>query len=175
LQNPWFGSENYKQTPAMQSLVQGQGIIDIVNAYLQVALDKGLVGLALFLGVTVVAMWSAFRAIGDARRIDDELAVYCQSWLAALVGVMLVLATTTNVIAQIAEVHWLLCGICVGIGRSVAAMTASAAAAAAQAPAEIAAAPPPAETPKRPPVWAAPQRELPAHLRQYARKSENDA
>ncbi len=173
-QNPWFGSENYKETEAMQSLFQGQGIIDIVNAYLQVALDKGLVGLGLFLGVTGLALWSAWRAIGEARKIDDELAIYCQAWVAALVGVMLVLATTTNVIAQIAEVHWLLCGICVGIARSVAAMTAEAAALAPKGPPEAVTPANEVPTPARAPVWSAPARELPAHLRQYARKPENE-
>ncbi|MEZ5915226.1 MAG: O-antigen ligase family protein [Parvularculaceae bacterium] len=38
---PFFGSEGYLNAPEMQSLVQGQGIIDIVSSYLQVALDKG--------------------------------------------------------------------------------------------------------------------------------------
>lgn len=172
--NPLFGSENYKETEAMQSLVQGQGIIDIVNAYLQVALDKGLVGLGLFLGVTGVALWGAFRAIPKARALDEELAVYCQAWFAALVGVMLVLATTTNVIAQISEVHWLLCGMCVGIARSVAAMTKEAEGAprTADAAEEPALAPPPA----RVPVWSKPPlaKELPPHLRQYAAKPESD-
>lgn len=172
--NPWFGSEGYKESEAMQSLIQGQGIIDIVNAYLQVALDKGLVGLTLFLGVTGVALWSLYRAIPAARAFDEELASYAQGWFAALVGVMLVLATTTNVIAQIAEVHWLLCGVCIGIARSIPAL------AAARAATDDAAMAPPAD-PKadftvrtRPPVWSAPAKDLPRHLRQYAGKDEHD-
>jgi hypothetical protein len=172
-QNPLFGSENYKNSEAMQSLVQGQGIVDIVNAYLQVALDKGLVGLSLFLGVTGVALWSAFRAIPRARAFDEELAVYVQAWFAALVGVMLVLATTTNVVAQISEVHWLLCGMCVGIARSVAAASVLRPAAVQS----VAAAPAEPAPPIRPPVWskpAPPAKELPPHLRQYARKPESE-
>lgn len=164
LQNPWFGSEHYLETEGMQSLVQGQGIVDIVNAYLQVALDKGLVGLALFIGVSAFSLFSLYRAIGPARRLDPELAAYCQSWFAALLGVMLVLATTTNVVAQIAETHWLLCGICVGLARSVAA----AAAAAEPAPAEPAA-PDPAAPPAGPEPAIA-RSELPPHLRQYANR-----
>jgi O-antigen ligase len=158
LDNPWFGSEDYLETPAMQSLVQGQGIVDIVNAYLQVALDRGLVGLALFVGVSLFSLNALYRAIKPARAIDPELAAYCQGWFAALVGVMLVLATTTNVVAQISEAHWLLCGMCVGAARSVAALAA--------APAARPAEPPPAAPPE-PATPAAAQ--LPPHLRQYAR------
>jgi O-antigen ligase len=164
-ENPWFGSEHYLETEAMQSLVQGQGIVDIVNSYLQVALDKGLVGLALFVGVSMFSAIALFRSIGAARRVNPELAAYCQSWFAALVAVMLVLATTTNVVAQIAETHWLLCGICVGMARSVAAL----------APAPVAA--PAKETPAAAPTSGPPPsdrapsaKDLPAHLRQYAKR-----
>jgi hypothetical protein len=164
MQNPWFGSEHYLETEAMQSLVQGQGIVDIVNSYLQVALDKGLVGLALFVGVSLFSAIALYRSIGAARRVDPEIAAYCQSWFAALVAVMLVLATTTNVVAQIAETHWLLCGICVGIARSVAARSAAPAAApAGEAPAAAPLAPAPADDGPR-------AKDLPAHLRQYAKR-----
>lgn len=163
-ENPWFGSDHYLETEAMQSLIQGQGIIDIVNSYLQVALDKGLVGLALFVGVSAFALVALFRSVGAARRLDPELAAYCQSWFAALVGVMLVLATTTNVVAQIAETHWLLCGIAVGVARSVAILAAAPVPVADTAPAPAPPSPsPPASGPAGPP-----KESLPPHLRQYA-------
>ncbi len=164
LQNPWFGSENYLESAAMRSLIQGQGIVDIVNAYLQVALDKGIVGLALFVGVSFFALLSAYRSIGAARKIDPELAGYCQAWFAALLGVMLVLATTTNVIAQIAEAHWLLCGICVGVARSVAARAAEPAMSAPPGPDDPASPSPADDDP------GVPAHSLPAHLRQYAKQ-----
>lgn len=163
---PWFGSDDYYDAPELQSLVQGQGIIDIVNSYLQVALDKGLVGLALFIGVSFFAAWSCWRSIAKACAFDEELAAYAQGWFAALLGVMLTLVTTTNVVAQIAEVHWLLCGICVGIARSVAA----AAEARALAPTgEGSGPPPPSEEPPRPAAGPAPS--LPPHLRQYVKSA----
>ncbi len=167
MQNPWFGSEHYLETEAMQSLVQGQGIIDIVNSYLQVALDKGLVGLALFVGVSFFAALSLYQSIGRARRIDPELAAYCQSWFSALVAVMLVLATTTNVVAQIAEAHWLLCGVCVGLARSVLLLAAA-------APVAAAPAAPTDDQPQSPPPASGddgpPASRLPPHLRQYAKR-----
>lgn len=160
----WFGSEDYMQHPAMQQLVQGQGIIDIVNSYLRVTLESGLVGLALFVGVAVFSALTAFRAIGAVREADPEFAIYGQAWLAALAGVMLVIATTSSVVAQVAEVQWLICGMCVGIARS-------AAAALAAKPAPAASGQP---APPVPPVRSGPAKprlsasKLPPHLRQYA-------
>lgn len=160
--HPWFGSDDYLTAPAMQSLVQGQGIIDIVNSYLQVVLDKGLVGLSLFVGVSLFSLFSVLRAIKPARSVDPELASYAQGWFAALAGVMLTLATTTNVVAQIAEAHWLLCGMCVGIARSVRI------AAAAGAPAPPADAPPEKPPPTAGELAPSAAVALPPHLRQYA-------
>jgi O-antigen ligase len=44
--NPFFGAYDYIYSSAVQELKQGQGIIDIVNFYLGVALSSGLVGLS---------------------------------------------------------------------------------------------------------------------------------
>jgi O-antigen ligase len=165
--HPWFGSEGYLTAPEMQSLVQGQGIIDIVNSYLQVALDKGLVGLALFVGVSGFSLFSVYRAISKARRFDADYAAYVQAWFAALVGFMLTIATTTNVIAQIAEVHWLLCGISVGIARSVAAAAAGAEFSAPPGSEPPADDPPPAPRRHHASPYAPP---VPKHLRQYVKR-----
>lgn len=165
---PYFGSDDYLLAPELQGLVQGQGIIDIVNAYLQVALDKGLVGLALFLGVSGFAALNGLNAIKRARAVDPEYAVYVQGWVAALFGAMLTLATTTNVVAQIAEVHWLLCGVCVGAARSVRLAAEQKVAGVGE---EDAGLPTPPKSPVSPPRAAGPAAEnLPPHLRQYAKR-----
>lgn len=172
MENRWLGSETYMNHPAMQQLVQGQGIIDIVNTYLRVTLESGLVGLFLFVGVSgfsVIALW---RSIAKAREADPELAVYCQAWLAALACFLLVIATTSSVVAQVAEVHWLLCGMCVGVARSAAAAAAAKAAQPGAGPKTPA--PPPPSPPKRggpaaPPGGPA-ARAAPPHLRQYVQR-----
>lgn len=46
-QSPWFGVPNYLDQ--MSSLKQGDGIVDLVNTYLVVTLNVGMVGLALFI------------------------------------------------------------------------------------------------------------------------------
>ncbi len=168
MQTPWFGSEGYMDSPAMQELIQGQGIIDIVNAYLRIVLDTGLVGLSLYFGAVGFAMLAALQAIGPARKMNSELESYCQAYFAALLGLTIILATTTNTIAQIKEVTWVLCGICVGLARSVALEQRERANTPAVAAAGALADPPPEAQGTPPP--RPPDRPLPPHLRQYDRR-----
>lgn len=85
-QNPLFG--NPFVMLEMESLRQGQGIIDLVNAYAQVALFYGLVGLALFSGVFLVALVRAYVDLRRSRENDD---------LGALrLGAVLIACTVAN-------------------------------------------------------------------------------
>jgi O-antigen ligase len=164
LQNPLFGSEDYMQSAAMQTMMQGQGIIDIVNSYLRIALDSGIVGLSLYVGAVGFSLLAAFRAIGPARRVNEELSSFCQAYFAALLGVSVILATTSS-IAQVKEVTWVLCGMCVGLARTVELERRRLSTNTGIEPAEAA---PAAEAePASPPP---PERPLPPHLRQYRRR-----
>jgi hypothetical protein len=61
-QNPFFGSPFVAQQ--LEVMRQGQGIIDIVNGYLRIALFYGLVTLALFLGIFIfpaIYIWTHMR------------------------------------------------------------------------------------------------------------------
>lgn len=64
LDNPVFGDVDYLTSGKFDHLVQGLGIIDITNLYLQLALPYGLLGMLLFLGVIV----SPLFALAHRRR-----------------------------------------------------------------------------------------------------------
>ena len=53
-QSPWFGVPNYASQ--MQDLKQGEGIIDLVNSYIAIALDAGLFGLVVYLAPYVITL-----------------------------------------------------------------------------------------------------------------------
>ena len=61
-QSPWCGVPNYASQ--MQSLKQGEGIIDLVNSYLAIALDAGVVGLIVYLAPYVVTVGRLLAAAG---------------------------------------------------------------------------------------------------------------
>lgn len=58
----------------MENLRQGQGIIDLVNAYVSVALFYGLIGLGLFVGSYVAPLLAAYRQCRRFALRDPELA-----------------------------------------------------------------------------------------------------
>lgn len=164
MRNPVFGSTNY--LASMEALRQGQGIIDIVNAYLYVVLNTGLVGLGLFILANLAAMFGLWRAIPAARGLDPEYGAYAQATLAAMAGVGLTLMTTTNVVAQVQEASWMLTGLAVGIARSVAFASVNRKASFVE--------PAPSDDPPATEAQASedpgPPPPLPPHLRQYARR-----
>ena len=89
--NPLFGSFNYMQY--MESLRQGEGIIDIVNTYAGVALTYGLVGAVLYVGFYLSIAWGCFKAIRRVSPIDPDLSLVGTSLLACLFGTLLMIAT----------------------------------------------------------------------------------
>ncbi len=107
-QNPWFG--NPFVLLQMEELRQGQGIIDLVNAYASVALFHGLVGLALYLGAFAVALRRAYSRLRQARREDDYDAMTIgASLLACLLATLVFMAT-----AGFAWFQWVLLGLTAG-------------------------------------------------------------
>ena len=110
LRHPLFGSDDYLETPEMQDMIQGQGIIDIVNSYVQIALKAGLVGLAiylLFFFTVLLGLWSAIRQVPDT---EVDLKTLGRALLATLCGALLTIATVSN-IGQIPYLLWLLTGL----------------------------------------------------------------
>jgi O-antigen ligase len=93
--NPWFGSTTYMSTPEMLSMIQGEGIIDLVNVYVNVALDHGIVGLSLFSGAFFVAIAGVLKR---KKQLDvsaeEQLLGACL--FAALGGLLVIIATISN-------------------------------------------------------------------------------
>ncbi len=108
--NPWFGSVNFLETPEMEEMRQGQGIIDIVNSYLRVALETGLVGLSLFSGFFLVICIGIYKRI---RRLPDKLSIehlLGRSLLATLTCVLLIIFTVSS-ISFIPLIYWSVAGL----------------------------------------------------------------
>jgi hypothetical protein len=96
-----FGSPSYLESGQFNHLITGLGIIDIVSAYLQVALKYGFVGLLLFisiyLSVLVPLCKRLFSAITNSD-FEDERVVYTVMYF-TLNLVMVFLLTTTSMLS----------------------------------------------------------------------------
>jgi O-antigen ligase len=89
-QNPLFGDPFVASR--MESLRQGQGIIDIVNGYIYTALFNGLVGLALLLSFSLLALFRGFSAFRQSND-DPDAATLGAALLACMVAALVYVAT----------------------------------------------------------------------------------
>jgi len=105
--NPFFGDPFVLLQ--MESLRQGEGIIDLVNAYATVALFYGLVGLALYVGVFAVSIWKANSALLACRRSDPDLSLLGANLVACTLATLFFMAT-----AGFAALQYVLAGMLVG-------------------------------------------------------------
>ncbi|MGB4058902.1 MAG: O-antigen ligase family protein [Burkholderiaceae bacterium] len=108
--NPLLGSIDFLSTPEMQSMIQGEGIIDIVNTYLIVALKSGLIGLALFAGFFIAIALGIYKSFRTFQDKDDETLRLGRALLATLAGVLLTI-TTVSSISVIPVVYWSVAGL----------------------------------------------------------------
>lgn len=118
-ENPLLGSTGYEERLAAMGMVQGQGIVDIVNSYVQVALHSGMTGLVLFAGVHAVALLSVLQALRLARRSGRDEGMELGRGLAAAQLAMMVIIVSVSSIFGIPWLYWCLSGLLVGYARLV--------------------------------------------------------
>ncbi|WP_422418617.1 O-antigen ligase family protein [Pseudomonas sp. GZD-222] len=108
--NPLFGSFDYRNTPEMLSMIQGQGIIDIVNTYVSLALRTGLIGLALFVAFFASVLLGIRKAMRTFPDRDDEQRQLGRALLATLAGILVIIFTVSS-ITVIPVVYWSVAGV----------------------------------------------------------------
>ncbi len=116
MRNPIFGSVNYGAAPEIQALLLG-GIIDIVNTYILLALEIGLVGLGLFVGVFVPISFGIHRGMRSLPADAEEAHLLGRVLLAALLATLVTIFTTSS-ITVIPVVYWSLAGMGVAYALS---------------------------------------------------------
>lgn len=94
--NPLFGSVDYLRDPEMEKMRQGQGIIDMVNSYLAIALEYGLVGLTIFLSIFIFLMIKLYKALNKLKKIPEKHDLWLQGRVifAVMSGLLFILFTT---------------------------------------------------------------------------------
>ena len=117
---PLLGSPDYQSEPEMQALVQGQGIIDMVNSYLYLGLLYGVFvagAFALVIGLTSFRMFRLVRRLPLSSPEGERLRHLGAGMLAALVAYGLTIATTSyfNIIPMLG---WVMIALCVAYIRT---------------------------------------------------------
>jgi hypothetical protein len=71
-EHPWFGSEFFRDRLAAKGMLQGEGIVDVVNTYLGIALASGAVGLGFFLTLLAAVLLGTWNSRRRAPRSGKE-------------------------------------------------------------------------------------------------------
>jgi O-antigen ligase len=117
-QNPFFGAYDYLYHPALQSLRQetANGLIDVVNTYVGIAMSNGLVGLTFFLGAFLLSTLACWRRMKATSSTDTWERNIGRTLIAAIVGIMVTIFTTSS-ITVIPTFYWLIIGLAVAYAR----------------------------------------------------------
>lgn len=102
-ENPWLGASDYLLK--MEEMRQGEGIIDLVNTFLVVALNTGLIGLFLFVLFFVIVLFQIIRA-SRLRKLDNKPFFTLGNSLFAVVCGMLVIIATVSPISHVPLMYW---------------------------------------------------------------------
>lgn len=115
---PFFGALDFITHPEMEALRGNDGIVDLVNSYVSIALATGLVGLTLFVGPFLVAIFGTLRAVFTLDK-QSEIHLLGRSLLGAIVAIMVTIGTVSSICA-VPVVYFTVVGIAVGYVRMVA-------------------------------------------------------
>lgn len=116
--NPWFGKINFAEEPEMKQMVQGEGIIDVVNSYIATLLQSGYFGLFTFIGIFISAILITFKAFKKVRSQNIELANIGRTLLAGTVSSAIMIATVSNQLI-IPYMYFITAGMCIAYSQIV--------------------------------------------------------
>lgn len=116
---PLFGNNEFYRRARFEELVQGGGIIDIVNTYLQYALKFGLVGLGCFVALLARAGFRALDGADRARKAGHEDLAAIGTTMVATLGAYAIMIFTTSAVSYVEPLCFVLVGACAGYSAVV--------------------------------------------------------
>ena len=116
-QHPFFGHPNPFQTPIMEELRQGQGIIDPVNAFLTLGMTKGLIYLFFLLVIIATCVFACLRYVNSGYLEDKKIRVYLGACLAALIISLSVQWIFTSYSGLRVTYFWLVLGMAMALKK----------------------------------------------------------
>jgi O-Antigen ligase len=96
LAHPFFGDQ--LPWPEMEDLRQGEGIIDIVNSYLGVALNYGFIGLFCFLSFILLGLTKVYARTRLLAQSDPDLALFGTGLIACIVATLEMIGSSSFIL-----------------------------------------------------------------------------
>ncbi len=108
--NPVLGTTHYRETPEMESMRQGQGIIDIVNSYINIALAYGMLGLIAFLLIFYSTASHLYKLTKNKLRFRGNESLLSRILFAIHIYILSVIATVSS-IDYVPIFYWTIVGL----------------------------------------------------------------
>ena len=115
---PWIGMIGFTELPEFDPIRLGTGFVDIVNTYLGVVLQLGLIGLALFVFMLLTSLVSVLRALSVNGNRNDEMSIYGVALLAVIIATIAEIWMVSS-ISQISPMVTFTVGACAAYGYLV--------------------------------------------------------
>ncbi len=103
------GTPNYLDAPELQAMSNG-GLIDIVNTYLAITLNSGIVGLSLFLGFYCYILYKILKTLKSIRDKSSEEHLIGRVLFAIICGMLFTIMTTSPV-GVISIIPWMIAAL----------------------------------------------------------------
>lgn len=116
--NPLFGVFEPLDEPELSDMVQGEGIVDIVNSYLNISLQYGLVGLILYVWFFLLSLFVLRKSMKYIKNKRSEEYLCGRSLFAVMVGV-LVTISTVSFLGTLTTVIFALAGLMFSYARII--------------------------------------------------------
>jgi hypothetical protein len=87
--SPFLGDQH--SLSRMEDLRQGEGIIDLMNGFVNILLDNGFIGLLLFLSFVLIGVFKAWVLSRETAQAASELSAMCASLVACILGLMIMM------------------------------------------------------------------------------------
>lgn len=113
---PMLGSVDYRDQLADLGMKQGEGIVDVVNSYLDVVLEHGLVGLILFLGFFWLILLNIHRGMKKCPSKNSESYMMGRALFSCLVAILITIFTVSSIMV-IPIVYWIMAGLGISYAR----------------------------------------------------------
>jgi O-antigen ligase len=94
---PLFGVAEPSEEPEMEDMVQGEGIVDIVNSYLNIVLGYGIPALMLYVGLFVLALYRVNKSRMKIKDKTSEEYLCGRVLIATMIAVLLAIASTSSI------------------------------------------------------------------------------
>jgi O-antigen ligase len=107
---PLFGSVKYRDELASLGMTQGEGIVDVVNTYLDVVLEYGMVGLTIYLsffGIVIVTIIQSIKKIEDKQ---SDIHLLGRVLFATQIAILVTITSVSSILV-IPVVYWAIAGL----------------------------------------------------------------